>query len=510
MKATAASTGTQWPGVTRAARPVWLLVYYLLAGFTLVTVVMSLYLSHHLMARYRQTVASHQEWVTRLGEYAELGQLVALINAPGNAVLASHDVETESARLHMLLRLFATRLAALQEDLRTHVDASQAAPLLEDLHTVNDAVSAMAGESDLLFAALRQQQSARAEQRLAQMHRFYVDATTALTTLREDVHLVQKALFEAQTAAATALKKYEYGITGGILIAVCGAMGYGRKLAQRMARLEALRLAKEAAEEASRAKSALLANMSHELRTPLHHIIGFTRLVMRQAQAVLPTRQYDNLDKILHSAEHLAGLINDILDLSTLEAGQVEVQPVSFTLEPLVDICLHTVAPLVKEKQLRLLKELDSDLPMLYTDQDKLKQMLTHLLRNAVKFTEAGTVTVTAQHQAEMLTVAVADTGIGIPEEACERIFEAFRQVDSSTTRQFGGTGLGLAISRRLARLLGGEVTVQSTVGVGSTFTVTLPLQYASAQSAPAHTAPAASLERKERGYETRPDRGRR
>ena len=498
MKATAASTGAQQTRVTRTARPVWLLVYYLLAGFKLVTVVMSLSLSHHLMQRYRRTVASHQEWVTRLGEYAELGQLVALINAPGNAVLASHDVETESVRMHMLLRLFATRLAALQEDLRTHVDAAQAAPLLEDLHTVNDAVTAMAGEADLLLTALQQQQSAGAEQRLAQMHRFYADATTALTTLREDVHLVQKALFEAQTAAATALQKYEYVIASGILIAVCGVMVYGRKLAQRLARLEALRLAKEAAEEASRAKSALLANMSHELRTPLHHIIGFTRLVMRQAQAVLPTRQYDNLDKILRSAEHLSELINDILDLSTLEAGHVEVQPVSFALEPLVDTCLQTVAPLVKEKQLRLLKELDPDLPMLYTDPNKLKPILTHLLRNAVKFTEAGTITVTAQHRAAMLTVAVADTGIGIPEEACERIFEAFRQVDGSTTRQFGGTGLGLAISRHLARLLGGEITVQSAVGMGSTFTVTLPLQHATAQSAPVHAVQAASLARKE------------
>jgi len=141
------------------------------------------------------------------------------------------------------------------------------------------------------------------------------------------------------------------------------------------------------------------------------------------------------------------------------------------------------VAPLVKEKPLRLLKELDPDLPMLYIDQDKLRQMLAHLLRNAVQFTEAGTNTVTAQHQAEMLIVAVPDSGIGIPEEACERIFEAFRQVDSSTTRQFGGTGLGLAISRRLAHLLGGEVTVQSTVGVGSTFTVTLPLRYNAIQT---------------------------
>lgn len=479
MKATAASASTQRSAVTRAAQPVWLLVYSLLAGFTLVTVVMSLYLSHHLMERYRRTVASHQEWATRLGEYDELGQLIAFINAPGNAVLASHDVETESARLHMLLRLFATHLAALQEELRTHVDQAQATPLLEDLHTVHDAVTAMAGEVDLLFAALRLQQSARAEQRLVQMHRFYADATTALATLREDVHLIQNALFEAQTAAAVALKKYEYVIASGILIAVCTAMVYGRTLAQRMARLEALRLAKEAAEETSRAKSALLANMSHELRTPLHHIIGFTRLVMRQAQAMLPRRQYDNLDKILHSAEQLSGLINDLLDLSTLEVGQVAVQPVSFALGSLVDTCLHTVALLVKEKPLRLLKELDPDLPMLYTDQDKLKHILMHVLRNAVKFTEAGTITVTAQPQAEMLTVAVADTGIGIPQEACERIFEAFRQLDSSTTRRFGGTGLGLAISRRLAHLLGGEITVQSTVGVGSTFIVTLPLQYA-------------------------------
>jgi signal transduction histidine kinase len=278
----------------------------------------------------------------------------------------------------------------------------------------------------------------------------------------------------------------------------CGGMVSGRKLAQRMARLDALRLAKEASEEASHAKSALLANMRHELRTPLHHIIGFTHLVMRHAQAVLPTRQNENLARILPSAEHLSGLSSDILDLSTLAAGHVEVQPLSFALQPLVDTCLHTMAPLGKGKPLRLLKALDPDLPMLYTDQTKLKHMLTHLLRNAVQFTETGTVTVTAQHQAEMLTVTVADTGIGIPEEACERIFEPFRRVDSSTTRQFGGTGLGLAISRRLARLLGGEVTVQSTVGVGSTFTVTLPLQYATAQSAPAHEVQAASLERKE------------
>jgi len=231
--------------------------------------------------------------------------------------------------------------------------------------------------------------------------------------------------------------------------------------------------AREAAEAATQAKSEFLANMSHELRTPMNAIIGFTRLVMRRSQDVLAPRQYENLEKILISAEHLLTLINDILDLSKIEAGRMEIHATRFTLEPLVDLCLRTVEPLVKSERLRLVKDLEADLPSLYTDQDKMKQILINLLSNAVKFTPAGTVTVTARHGAGKVTLAVTDTGIGIPEDALERIFEEFHQVGNSTAQQYGGTGLGLSISRHLARLLGGEITVQSTVGVGSTFTVT-------------------------------------
>jgi CheY-like chemotaxis protein len=162
----------------------------------------------------------------------------------------------------------------------------------------------------------------------------------------------------------------------------------------------------------------------------------------------------------------------------------MEVHPVSFELEALIDVCLHTVEPMVKSERLRLVKELEADLLPLFTDQDRLKQILINFLSNAVKFTEEGTLTVTAQRRDEEIAIAVADTGIGIPQEALEHIFEEFRQVDSSTTRQYGGTGLGLSISRHLARLLGGDITVQSTVGVGSTFTVTIPLRYGAAQPA--------------------------
>jgi len=232
-------------------------------------------------------------------------------------------------------------------------------------------------------------------------------------------------------------------------------------------------------EDASRHKSEFLANMSHELRTPMNAIIGFTRLVMRRAKDVLPTRQYENLEKILISSDNLLGLINDVLDLSKIEAGRVEIHPVRFVLEALVDACLRTVEPMIKNDRLQLSKQMASDLPMIYSDQDKLRQILTNLLSNAVKFTDEGSIKVRAELQDDNVVIAVSDTGIGIPEEAQGRIFEEFRQVDSSTTREYGGTGLGLSISRHLSQLLGGDMSVKSTLGEGSTFTVTIPQKYA-------------------------------
>jgi signal transduction histidine kinase/CheY-like chemotaxis protein len=247
------------------------------------------------------------------------------------------------------------------------------------------------------------------------------------------------------------------------------------KVKERTRELEEVNLKLEAA---SRHKSEFLANMSHELRTPMNAIIGFTRLVMRRSKEILPEKQYENLNKILISAEHLLSLINDILDLSKIEAGRMEIHPIQFELEALIDVCLRTVEPMVKSERVRLVKEMEAELPPLFTDQDRLKQILLNLLSNAVKFTEAGSITISTRHRNGEMFISVSDTGIGIPEDKLELIFEEFRQVDSSTTRQYSGTGLGLSISRRLARIMGGDITVKSALGKGSTFMVAIPIQY--------------------------------
>jgi K+-sensing histidine kinase KdpD/tetratricopeptide (TPR) repeat protein len=235
--------------------------------------------------------------------------------------------------------------------------------------------------------------------------------------------------------------------------------------------------ARASAEHANQAKSSFLATMSHELRTPLNAIIGFTRIVRRKSEEALPDKQKENLDKVLTSAEHLLNLINTVLDIAKIEAGRMDVQASNFSINALVDQCFHTAQPLVKTS-VAFHKHNDPALPLVYSDQDKIKQIILNLLSNAAKFTHAGSITLRLHHEDSHFKIEVNDTGIGMNNEALEKIFEEFQQADSSTTRQYGGTGLGLAISRNLAHLLGGDLTVTSEAGKGSTFTLSLPIHY--------------------------------
>jgi signal transduction histidine kinase len=193
---------------------------------------------------------------------------------------------------------------------------------------------------------------------------------------------------------------------------------------------------------------------------------------------VLPEKQVENLDKVLISAENLLGLINDVLDISKIEAGRMDVMAANFRISALVDLCANTAQALL-QPGVTLEKSIGEGLEIVHSDQDKIRQIVLNLLSNAAKFTPQGKISLRAWRDGEKdLHISVADTGIGISQEALPRIFKEFEQADTTTTRKYGGTGLGLTISRNLARLLGGDLTAESVLGQGSTFTLTIPIQY--------------------------------
>jgi signal transduction histidine kinase len=250
-------------------------------------------------------------------------------------------------------------------------------------------------------------------------------------------------------------------------------------LAIENARLfEQVQQASRELEVASQHKSQFLAHMSHELRTPLNAIIGYSEMLQEEADDLGEDAFLPDLQKINAAGKHLLGLINDILDLSKIEAGRMDLYLETFGVGPLVQDVAAIVQPLVEKSGNALVVACPGDIGSMHADLTKVRQTLFNLLSNAAKFTDHGTITLTVRREADdWLTVAVADTGIGMTEEQIGRLFEAFSQAEASTRSKYGGTGLGLAISRHFCRLMGGDLTVESTYGQGSTFAVHLPTQ---------------------------------
>jgi signal transduction histidine kinase/DNA-binding response OmpR family regulator len=245
-------------------------------------------------------------------------------------------------------------------------------------------------------------------------------------------------------------------------------------------RTEELKLAMEAAEDASRAKSGFLANMSHELRTPMNAIIGYSEMLTEDAEEDGNQSAVDDLQKIHSAGTHLLSLINDVLDLSKIESGKMEVFLETFEVGSLVEGVVSTMDALVKKNGNRLEVEVDPALGDMHADITKVRQALFNLLSNAAKFTHEGEIRLRVHGEqidaSPWICMAVSDSGIGIPPEKIEHVFEEFSQADDSTTRDYGGTGLGLPISRRFCEMMGGEISVESVIGEGSTFSIRLPL----------------------------------
>jgi signal transduction histidine kinase len=235
---------------------------------------------------------------------------------------------------------------------------------------------------------------------------------------------------------------------------------------------------RERAEAADRIKSAFLATMSHELRTPLNSIIGFTGILLQGLAGPLNDEQNTQLGMVRASARHLLALVNDVLDISKIEAGQLEIAALPFDVRSAIDKVVGSIEPQVKHKQLALRLALEPALGIVVSDERRFQQILINLLSNAVKFTDHGDIVLRAQRMAspDRLRLQVVDTGIGIQSSDIPSLFQPFRQIDDGLARQHDGTGLGLAICQRLAGLMGGTISVESAWGAGSTFTLELAL----------------------------------
>ena len=229
--------------------------------------------------------------------------------------------------------------------------------------------------------------------------------------------------------------------------------------------------------EASQHKSQFLASMSHELRTPLNAIIGVTEMLREDAESL--DQDLEPLDRVLGAARHLLTLINDVLDLSKIEAGRMELHLDTFALGPLIDDVVKTIEPLAAKNGNRVVAQCDNSIKTMHADQTRVRQTLLNLASNANKFTEKGTVTIDARQRAEngrdWITISVTDTGIGMTPEQMGKLFQEFSQATSTTASKYGGTGLGLVISKRFCQMMGGDITVDSEPGRGSTFTIRLP-----------------------------------
>lgn len=242
-------------------------------------------------------------------------------------------------------------------------------------------------------------------------------------------------------------------------------------------RTKELRLLAEKAKKADRIKSAFLATMSHELRTPLNSIIGFTGIILKELAGPLNEEQKKQLGMVQSSARHLLELINDVLDISKIEANELKLSVSEFGVKESIEKVLGMLVPLSEKKGLELRWDISDNVGRIVTDKRRFEQVLMNLMSNAVKFTEKGSILLSCRREGDSYVISVKDTGIGMEKKELERIFEPFSQIDTGLSRKYEGTGLGLSISKKLLELMGGKIFVESEPGKGSTFTVVIPVE---------------------------------